>query len=235
MKKKTFKKYILLSGVLFLFPLSLVLFFGVFSKHSFNTLPYYGEHTLMTGEQGDTLYYTLPPFRFTNQENQPYTLDSLKGKVWLAAFYGTNSPHIKKITGRLLWPNFRYRGEEDIAIVGFSLDPLHDRPEVMKNYVDQMTRYNEFRGKWQFLTGDESSIFNYVSKAFYLDDPMHTATIWLVDTEGHLRGKYNGNLEEDIRDAIEDIALLKKELDIKTHEEDKSLDQRSDRTSSGSL
>lgn len=220
MKAKTFwKKYTLILGVLFLFPLSLVLFFGVFTKHNFNSLPYFGPHEVAA--PGDTAFYRLPPFELINHNAEIITLDSLRGKVWLAAFYATNSPHIRKITGRLLWPNFRYRGQEDIAIVSFTLDPAYDQPEVMKAYIEQTTQYNVFPNKWQFLTGDSAYLFNYLETGFLLDDPMHTATLWLVDTEGRLRGKYNGNLEEDVRDAIEDIALLKKELDILEYEEEK--------------
>lgn len=216
-KSSRIKKYILLAGVLFLFPLSLILFFGVFTKHSFNTLPYYGPHQLVTGND-DTLFYQLPNFQFTNHEGQLITLDSLQGKVWLAAFYGTSSPHIKKITKRLLWPNFRYRAKSDILIVSFSLDPEHDSQEVLQSYVKQMTRYNEHPGKWQFLRGDSLEMIQYVREGFLIDDPQHTAILYLVDAAGHLRGKYNGNLEEDIRDAIEDIALLKKEMDIQEYE-----------------
>jgi hypothetical protein len=45
--------------------------------------------------------------------------------------------------------------------------------------------------------------------------------MYLIDTEGHIRGRYNANFEEQIKDAIEDIALLKKELDIRAYEERK--------------
>jgi protein SCO1/2 len=214
------KKYILLVGVLFLFPLSLILIFGVFGEHKFNTLPYFGQHTV-DPVSGDSLYFTLPQFAFTNQENQTYTLDSLKGKVWMASFYSTNSPHIRKITARLLWPNWRYRGESDIAIVSFTLDPEHDTPKVLKDYVEQMTAYNDFDGKWQFLTGERDTLFNYLNSAFELNDPELNAFMYLIDTEGHIRGRYNANFEEQIKDAIEDIALLKKELDIRAYEERK--------------
>lgn len=214
----TVKKYTFLVGVLFLFPLSLVLIFGVFGEHKFNTLPYYGQHTV-DPQTGDSVYFTLPTFAFTNQDNQTYTLDSLKGKVWMASFYSTNSPHIRKITARLLWPNWRYRGESDIAIVSFTLDPEHDTPDVLRDYVDQMTAYNDFDGKWQFLTGERDTLLQYLNAAFALDDPELNAFMYLIDTEGHIRGRYNANFEEQIKDAIEDIALLKKELDIRAYEE----------------
>lgn len=219
----TVKKYTFLVGVLFLFPLSLVLIFGVFGEHRFNTLPYYGEHTA-DAATGDSVYFKLPNFEFTNHLNQPFALDSLKGKVWMASFYSTNSPHIKKITARLLWPNWRYRGESDIVIVSFTLDPEHDTPEVLNDYVTQMTAYNDFEGKWQFLTGERDTLLTYLDQAFGLDDPERNAFMYLVDTEGHIRGRYNANFEEQIKDAIEDIALLKKELDIRAYEERKRVE-----------
>ena len=45
-------------------------------------------------------------------------------------------------------------------------------------------------------------------------EPNNVATIWLVDTEGFLRGVYHAASEDAIRDAVEDIALLKKERDV---------------------
>jgi protein SCO1/2 len=221
-KTSAIKKYTLLAGVLFLFPLSLVLFFGVYTEHNFNTLPYLGPYEL--DARGDTLRYRLPNFAFINQNAEVVTLDSLQGKVWLAAFYGTNSPHIRKITARLLWPNFRYRSKDDIAIVSFSLDPDHDTPEVLKAYIEQTTRYNDHDGKWQFLTGDRETINAFIRNGFMLDDIEHTAMMFLVDSEGHLRGQYNGNLEDEIKDAIEDIALLKKEIDLRAYEEKKRIE-----------
>ncbi|WP_306641889.1 SCO family protein [Sanyastnella coralliicola] len=223
-KKIDWKKYILLTGVLFLFPLALLLFFGKAGSHHFNTLPYYGPKTVDTTVVGDTIYHRLPDFSLTNQEGEIVTLDSLKGKVWLAAFYGTNSPYIRKITSRLLWPNFRYRHESDIYLVCFTLDAEHDTPEVLKEYVDQMEQYNDYDGKWQFLTGDQEVINEIVTDGFLIPDPTHTAKFKLVDTEGHIRGVYDGNLEEQIKDAIEDIALLKKEIDIEAYEERKRAD-----------
>ena len=54
-----------------------------------------------------------------------------------------------------------------------------------------------------------------------LPDPQNTAMMYLIDTEGYIRGEYDANLEVNIRDAIEDMALLKKEIDVKRYEEKK--------------
>ncbi len=208
------KKYIGLAGILFLFPLLWVMFFGVFSSHHFKTLPYYGPGPDTSAHRT----YVLPPFAFVNQDEEVITLDSLRGKVWLAAFYSLNDPNAARITERLLNVNWKYRDEEDILIICFSTDCEFDQPRVLRPYIDRNTRYNGFRGKWQFLTGSSDSVMSYIRNAFAIEDIQDEEIFRLVDTDGHIRGKY-GNTEYHITDAIEDIALLKKEIDRKLYNE----------------
>ena len=209
------KKYALLGGVLFVLPLLGLILFGVLGDHAFNTLPYYTSEGAVEGRAPGV--QRVGDFRLMNQNGESFTSDSLKGKVWLAAFFATDAPHVASVTKQLLWPNFRYRAEEDIVTVCFTLKPDLDRPERLKSYVERNTRYNEAAGKWQFLTGDAAVIDRLVAEDFMIqrdpEDPYNVATIWLVDAEGYLRGVYHAASEDDIRDAVEDIALLQKELD----------------------
>lgn len=221
MSNKSIKKYTLLIGVLFLFPLSWLLFFGVMGEHKFSTLPY-----LFTEVQGtDSIPTVVRPFELTDQSGETFSSSELDGKVWLAAFYGTSNPYVGKITRRLLWPNFRYREEEDIILVSFSMDTQHDTPEVLSEYIEGTTMYQRLDDKWHFLTGDQSKIHDILKVDFRQEDIENTSAVFLIDTEGCVRGRYNGNREDEIKDAIEDIALLKKEMDIAAYEERKRAEE----------
>ncbi|MFM7310314.1 MAG: hypothetical protein ACKOZY_06880 [Flavobacteriales bacterium] len=219
----TWKKYTLLIGVLFLFPLIWLLFFGVFSKHHFKTLAYYGPEC---PNGADTTAYQIPDFAFMNQDGEVITRDSLLGDVWLAAFYNLSDPHLDKITERLLSVNFKYRFESDIRIVVFSTDCTGDL-EKLKAYSDQNTRYNAFGDKWTMLTGDQHSMQSYIRNGFLIDDLSNEARFQLVDPYGQIRGKY-GNTEyhflggggDSLPNIMEDIALLKKELDLRSYEQE---------------
>jgi protein SCO1 len=211
---RKWKKYIGLTGILFLFPLAWLLVFGIFGSHHFSTLPYFSPDSPSDG--ADTSEYSLPPFAFVSQDGGEISLDSLKNKVWLAAFYSTSSPHISKITERLLNINWKFRGEEDILIVVFSTDPSGESPDELKKYVERNTRYNEFPGKWQFLTGQDSLMQAYIRDGFFVKDTGTEAIFRLVDHNGQVRGLY-GNTEYHMRNAMEDIALLKKEIDRARH------------------
>jgi len=217
---KKWRKYIGLAGILFLFPLIWLLFFGVFGKHNFRTLPYFGPEALQGAEASD---YTLPPFAFQNQDGNIVTNDSLAGTVYLAAFYDLQNPHLSKITERLLNLNFKYRFQQDIGIVVFSTNCDFDTPTLRRNYVDQTTRYNSFARKWEFLTGNQEAMQSFIRNGFLINDIHNEAIFRLVDDTGHIRGTY-GNTEYHMEDAMEDIGLLKKEIDLRKYNERKALE-----------
>ena len=221
------KNRLILIAMMLALPLAGLVFFGLLTEHNFNTLPYFTKDGEMAGRT--LAAQRVEAFEFTNQNGEPFSSNSLKGKVWIAAFFGTDAPHVAQVTKQLLWPNFRYRDEDDISVVCFTLNPEHDTPEVLNDYVQRNTRYNGFDGKWQFLTGDKEDIDRLVSEDFMIqrdaDDPNNVATIWLVDAKGFLRGVYHAAVEDDIKDAVEDIALLKKEMDVAAYAQEKLVEE----------
>lgn len=209
------RKRLTLVFLLVALPITCVVLFGVLGTHEFNTLPYYNSSGKLDSLTGDA--HRVGEFSLLNQMGESYGSEDLDGKVWIAAFFATNSEHVGMTTRQLLWPNFRYRDVEGINIVCFTLDPEHDTPEVLSEYVDINTRYNGVEGKWQFLTGEKVEIDRIIAEEFLIQrdsaEPNNIATLWLVDDEGYLRGVYHAASEDALRDATEDIALLRKELD----------------------
>ena len=212
---KILKKYTVLLGIMLALPLIGLMVLGVHGEHHFNTLPYFTEDG--TTEAFSENVQRVQPFALTNHLGEPFDSRSLDGKVWLAAFFATDAPHVAQVTKQLLWPNFRYRDESDITTVCFTLDAEHDTPEVLAKYVERNTRYNGFDGKWQFLTGKQTDIDAIIAESFMIErdpsDPDNIATLWLMDSKGYLRGVYHAASEDAIKDAVEDIALLQKEMD----------------------
>jgi cytochrome oxidase Cu insertion factor (SCO1/SenC/PrrC family) len=227
---KKLKKYIGLGGILFLFPLIWLLFFGVFSKHNFQSMPYFGPEAM---QGADSSSYIVPDFAFSDETGRIITRDSLKGQVWLAAFYDLKNEHISKITERLLNVNFKYRNEPDIRIVVFSTDCDYDTDSLRKAYVAQNTRYNSFPHKWIYLCGEKLAMQGFIRNGFLIEDLHNDAIFRLVDAEGHIRGLYGNteyhflgsNGEAGMPGIVQDIALLKKEYDLKEFNEKKKKEQ----------
>jgi len=210
-----------LAGVLFLFPLAWLLFFGLAGEHKFRTLKYFTPEYPLGADSGN---YVLPNFAFENQDGFVITNDSLKGKTWLAAFYSLNNPNLPKITERLLNVDFKYRNEPDICIVVFSTDSNNDKQQLRADYINANARYHTYPHKWDFLSGNQEAMQSFIRNGFLIKDIHNEAIFRLVDETGHIRGLY-GNTEYHIEDAMEDIALLRKESDKRKYEERKALEK----------
>lgn len=225
--KKKLKQSAYLIAIMLGLPLTGLLVLGIDGEHHFSTLPYFTKEGSMDSWNPDAK--RVMSFALTNQDGHAFHSDSLAGKVWLAAFYSTEADHVAQMTKQLLWPNFRYRDEDDIATVCFTLNAANDQPEVLQEYVQRTTRYNGFKGKWQFLTGNQESIDELIADSFMIErdpsDPNNIATLWLVDGEGYLRGVYHAASEDAIKDAVEDIALLQKEMDEAAYARKKALER----------
>jgi len=220
---RRFALIFLLGGI----PLFGIVVLGILGNHKFNTLPYFTEQGQIDSLSPEALQ--VKDFELTNHLGKPFGSSNLKGTVWIAAFFGTDVEHVGVMTRQLLWPNFRYRDKKGISIVCFTLNPEHDTPEVLEEYVNINTRYNSVEGKWQFLTGEKSEIDRIIREDFKIerdpDEPQNIATLWLVDARGYLRGVYHAASEDALRDATEDIALLKKEMDIAEHAANKRAEE----------
>ena len=226
--RSKWKKYIGLAGMLFLFPLVWLIFFGVLSKHHFKTLPYSGPENPTSEDP----HYRIPDFAFADENGTIITRDSMLGKVWVAACYSTTDEHAARITERLLNINFKYRNEPDIAIVVFSTQCERDVPTVAQAYVEQNTKYNAFPGKWKILTGHQDAMQSFIRNGLLIEDLSNEAIFKLIDADGHIRGEY-GNTEyhflggagDSIPGMVQDIALLKKEIDLRRYHERKAKEE----------
>jgi protein SCO1/2 len=219
MRKRLYLIFLLLA-----LPLTGIIVLGILGTHKFNALPYFTVNGMVDSLVADA--HRVGEFQLINHKNQPYGSVELEGSLWIAAFFATNADHAATTTKQLLWPNFRYRNIEGINIVCFTLDPEYDQPEILNDYVEANTRYNGVKDKWQFLTGEKAEIDKIIREEFMIErdslDPNNVATLWLVDGDGYLRGVYHAASENALRDATEDIALLRKHMDLKEYNERKA-------------
>lgn len=210
MKNKKLKKYILLVGMLFFIPFTLLIVLGPMGKHNFSEPLYFGPACDTGCVNSD---YQIPDFAFVNQNNELINRDSLMGKIWVAAFVDFEDSNLSKITERLLIPNFKFRMEPDIYIVCFDPNGYSDTAAVQA-YVTQNLRYSNNKSKWQFLQGDSASMDSFVRNGFLIQDLKKEAVFRLLDESGHIRGLY-GNTEYHFENLMEDIAILNKKRKIK--------------------
>ncbi len=170
----------------------------------------------------DTLFHTVPDFRLTNQNGKVIQGSSLSGKVFVADFFFTRCPGIcKKMSSQLTRVQERFLNNPDVQIVSFSVDPANDTVPALREYAD---RYDVQSEKWQLLTGDKAQIYKLAKFGYFVtakeqdstasnleDQFVHTDKFVLIDTEGQIRGYYDGTNRKDVDRLMAEIDILLRE------------------------
>lgn len=156
-------------------------------------------------------------FNLTNQYGESFSLDELKGKIFIADFFFTTCPSICKdmaVQKRRLQEIFK--NDSSFVLVSHSVTPETDSVPIMKEYAD---RHGAIKGKWQLLTGDKPQIYKLARQSYFAifdeggngdeADFIHTENFVLIDTRKRIRGFYDGTSAESVDQLIKDIALLK--------------------------
>jgi protein SCO1/2 len=187
------------------------------------TLPFLGNKETVTKtvngkEVTDTVYHKIPDFEFINQDSVKITEQAVAGKVYVADFFFTTCPTIcPKMKTQLLRIFEKYKGNPKVMILSHSIDPRHDTPAVLKEFMNNLG----ITGKsWQMVTGDKAKIFEIGQKSYMVsaaDDPtqpggvVHSGAFILVDKNRHIRGIYDGTVPDKVDNLMKDMELLLQE------------------------
>jgi protein SCO1/2 len=156
----------------------------------------------------------VPDFQFVNQNGDSISNKDYLGKVYVVEFFFTTCPSICPIMNENLVEVEKELGEnKDFGIVSISIDPLHDTPEVLKEYAEN---YGIDNPNWNFLTGDKQDIYTLANKGFGIfantDESVpggfaHSGLFALIDREGYVRSRldkfgnpiiyYKGSIERN--------------------------------------
>lgn len=170
-------------------------------------------------QNGDTIYHTIDPFEFVNQQNKPINNQKLKDNIYIADFFFTSCPSIcPRVRIEMLKIYDTFETHPDIKLVSHTLDPRNDTPERLKRYADNLEVSSD---KWYFLTGEKDDLME-ISRSYFvsaLDDPdapggiEHSGRILLIDKTGHIRAYSEGTDPSQTSGFIRKVKQLLKEYD----------------------
>ncbi|QXV64222.1 SCO family protein [Mucilaginibacter sp. 21P] len=209
-----------LAGALFLLlTLAACNFKGEQSK-----LPILGQRQAVTKtvngkEAVDTVYQTIPDFKFVNQYGDTITQNSLKGDIYVADFFFTTCPSICPIMHRNMLKVYEdFKNVPDFKIISHTIDPKHDSVTVLKKYADKLGIKGD---SWWLLQGKKEDTYELGQKHYLVamsqDDGtpggyVHQGWFVLVDKQHRIRGYYDGTKEEEVAKMINDIKTLRAEV-----------------------
>lgn len=142
----------------------------------------------------------LTDFKLTGADGKTLGLKDLKGK-WSFIFFGyINCPDVCPLTMGILGQTFNLIEKvpaafQEIQGIFVSVDSKRDTPELLKEYA------SHFNSKFTGVTGDTTQLdaFSRQMSALYTIEPQktgdayqvtHSSTIFLVDPQGRLYGRF---------------------------------------------
>ena len=176
-------------------------------------LPFYGEKYVPLNS--DTVYHTIAPFSFTNQEGNEITNTDYRDQIYIADFFFTSCPGICPVMTRELTRVQGVIKKEalPIKILSHTVDPEQDQIKVLHDYG--VKHEADFK-LWDFVRGTKKQIYeqalSYLVVA--MEDTtqeipfVHSDKLVLVDAQGRIRGMYSGIEPRDVDQLITDMKLL---------------------------
>jgi protein SCO1 len=156
---------------------------------------------------GLPMLFNTPQFSLTDQNNQPFGSDQLKGQVWVAAFIFTKCANACPMMTRKMAALQEAVPAANVKLVSFSVDPARDTPGVLKEYAKNA---HADESRWHFLTGNLDAILLAADgMKLSVKRPIdHAEKFLLVDTTGRVRGVYDSNDDQDLKKLARHAAKL---------------------------
>jgi protein SCO1 len=162
-------------------------------------------------------------FTLTDQNGRTIRRADLLGKVWVASFLFTRCNTLcPQVSASLAELQHDLKGQEEVVLVSFAVDPDHDTPAVLKKYAAE---HGAEPGRWLFLTGDREKLYELIQKSFLVaveqnrgtarqpgNEVTHSPRLMLVDKRGHVRFMFNGRKVDDDGRPVNELPQLREKL-----------------------
>lgn len=164
----------------------------------------------------------VPAFSLTERGGNTISNNQLFGKIWVADFIYTTCPGpCPLVTATMARLQKDVAHDANVQLVTFTVDPTNDTPAVLAAYAD---KFGADKNRWWFLTGPEKQVYALISEGFHLavqDEHgnakdgaftvTHSTKLALVDTNGVVRGYFDGVGPEGRVELLKALAILEKE------------------------
>lgn len=140
-------------------------------------------------------------------------LRELEGSPILVTFLYTHCPDVCILIGLQIRDALKRLGDEasEVTVAAVTVDPRGDTPENVGDWLHRHRLPPNFR----YLIGTEKELRPVWRDWFVLPQDQdrlnvssHTASLWLIDRSGALRGKYSGSVPIDPDDLAADLRTL---------------------------
>lgn len=198
----------------------MVLLMGLTGCSETDKLPILGEREVISKQIDgktvtDSVYHTIPDFKFVSQDGDTVTAATVKDKIYVADFFFTSCPTIcPKMKTQLKRVYERFQTNPNVLLLSHTIDPVHDSVAALKAFAQELG----VTGKnWLFVTGDRDKIYDIGQNSYMVtakEDAsapggvVHSGAFILVDKDRHIRGIYDGTTVDGVDKLMADMDKL---------------------------
>ncbi len=163
----------------------------------------------------DTVYHTIPAFKFVDQDSAWVTEKTVEDKIYVTDFFFTTCPTICPLMKNQMMRIYdKYENNPEVVLLSHSIDPVYDSVKILKDFADKLGVKTE---KWHFVTGKKEDIYSLGEKSYMVtaqedeNEPggyIHSGAFILVDKDRRIRGFYDGTVREDVDRLMQDMDIL---------------------------
>jgi protein SCO1/2 len=199
-------------------PVVIIVFLKTFANNHYDIPILYQngvENPFQECEVAENSQHFIPEFSLITDQNKERGRSEMEGKITIVDFFFTSCPSIcPQMSREMERVNDMFRDESKVQIMSISIDPEYYTPQILKTYAEE---HRASAGKWDFLTGDKSEIYNLARCGFVIptldglgipDNFVHSDKFILLDELGRIRGYYSGTSREDVDLLILETKIL---------------------------
>ncbi len=186
----------------------------------FNTADFTPEWISQNSETYKSIH-KLPEFSFFDQDGESISTKTIEGKIVVADFFFTVCPGIcPRLTKNMSSVQKAFQGDNSVVLLSHSVTPEMDSIPVLKAYAQNHKVNGD---QWHLLTGNRKAIYTLARLGYFADEEvglkksdnefLHTENFILLDGSQRIRGVYNGTNPTEVERLIEDITVLKNEVE----------------------
>lgn len=159
--------------------------------------------------------HRVSDFILVNQLGDTVTRSDVEGQILVVDFFFTRCATICPLmTKNLRRIHDRLDPDLPVQLLSHSVTPVADSVSVLRAYADKQEANPAL---WWFLTGPKSEIYSLARKSYFscldegdggFQDFVHTENVVLVDSEGRLRGFYDGTDSKAMSQLFSDLEFL---------------------------
>jgi protein SCO1 len=186
-------------------------------------LPYYVDETRtpkwLTAAEARTAH-RVGEFALVDQSGRAVTRRAIDGKVYVASFFYTTCETLcPTVRSQLARVRDAFRDDTMVVILSHTVTPELDGVPALAHYAT----LNAVGDRWRLLTGTRSELERLAERDYFVElrdttrntlgALKHTETLVLVDSDGHIRGMYEGSLGFEVTQLIADARVLRRSVD----------------------